>query len=305
MTFAAGKKRNNTYMDYKEFPLANTSDLGDGEMKEVSADETRILLARVGGEFHAVGATLPALRRAARRGRALRSARRLPVAPRLLRRDDGRARRAARARLAPAIRGARRRGPRAGARARRGSKTACRRACRGATRPTRVCSSSSARARPATPRRRRLREDGFRGRVALVTREDRAPYDRPNLSKDYLQGHAEPEWMPLRAEEFYRKHDIGLLCEHEVTRVDAAAKTVTFDERRHARLRRAARRHGRLAAPAQHPRLRPQERLPAARLQRRRLAHRDGRTLKARRRRRRRASSAWRRRPLCARADST
>src|SRR5687768_8537354 len=44
-----------------------------------------------------------------------------------------------------------------------------------------------------------LREDGFAGRIILVSREDRAPYDRPNLSKDYLQGHAEREWMPLRS----------------------------------------------------------------------------------------------------------
>ena len=43
-----------------------------------------------------------------------------------------------------------------------------------------------------------LREEGFRGNLVMITREDRAPYDRPNLSKDYLHGHAEPEWMPLR-----------------------------------------------------------------------------------------------------------
>ena len=43
-----------------------------------------------------------------------------------------------------------------------------------------------------------LREVGFQGRVLMITREDRLPYDRPNLSKDYLQGHAEPGWMPLR-----------------------------------------------------------------------------------------------------------
>jgi NADPH-dependent 2,4-dienoyl-CoA reductase/sulfur reductase-like enzyme/nitrite reductase/ring-hydroxylating ferredoxin subunit len=73
-----------------------------------------------------------------------------------------------------------------------------------------------------------LREDGFKGRVLMITREDRTPYDRPNLSKDYLQGHAEPEWMPLRAEEFYAEHDIELWRGKEVARVRAAQKTITF-----------------------------------------------------------------------------
>ena len=40
-----------------------------------------------------------------------------------------------------------------------------------------------------------LREDGFQGRVVMVTPENHLPYDRPNLSKDYLQGSAEPERM--------------------------------------------------------------------------------------------------------------
>src|ERR1044072_698680 len=75
-----------------------------------------------------------------------------------------------------------------------------------------------------------LREDGFKGRVLMITREDRTPYDRPNLSKDYLQGHAEPEWMPLRAEEFFAEHDIEGLREKEVIRVDAATQTVTFED---------------------------------------------------------------------------
>jgi len=74
-----------------------------------------------------------------------------------------------------------------------------------------------------------LREEGFRGNVVMITREDRAPYDRPNLSKDYLHGHAEPEWMPLRPEEFFKEHDIQLLLNKEVTRVDAHSKTITFE----------------------------------------------------------------------------
>jgi NADPH-dependent 2,4-dienoyl-CoA reductase/sulfur reductase-like enzyme len=73
-----------------------------------------------------------------------------------------------------------------------------------------------------------LREGGFKGRVLMITREDRLPYDRPNLSKDYLQGHAEPEWMPLRPDEFFTEHGIEVLRGKEVARVDAQAKTVSF-----------------------------------------------------------------------------
>lgn len=75
-----------------------------------------------------------------------------------------------------------------------------------------------------------LREEGFRGDIAMITHEDRAPYDRPNLSKDYLHGHAEPEWMPLRPDEFFNEHGIKLLRKREVTRVDAHAKVITFED---------------------------------------------------------------------------
>ena len=46
-------------MNYQDVHVANTSDLRDGEMKEISAGETRILLARVGDRFHAVSAACP------------------------------------------------------------------------------------------------------------------------------------------------------------------------------------------------------------------------------------------------------
>src|SRR5215213_1091441 len=73
-----------------------------------------------------------------------------------------------------------------------------------------------------------LREDGFTGRVLMITRENRPPYDRPNLSKEYLQGHAEPEWMPLRPEEFFEKYEIEIREDKEVARVDAASKSIKF-----------------------------------------------------------------------------
>lgn len=75
-----------------------------------------------------------------------------------------------------------------------------------------------------------LREDGFAGHITMITREDRAPYDRPNLSKDYLHGHADPAWMPLRPDEFFAEHGIDLLFNKEIQRVDTAARTITFTD---------------------------------------------------------------------------
>ena len=73
-----------------------------------------------------------------------------------------------------------------------------------------------------------LREDGFTGRLVLITRENRLPYDRPNLSKEYLQGIAEPGWLPLRPEEFFAEHDIEVVRGREIEVVDAAKKLITF-----------------------------------------------------------------------------
>ena len=73
-----------------------------------------------------------------------------------------------------------------------------------------------------------LREEGFTGRLVLITRENHLPYDRPNLSKEYLQGTAEPAWLPLRSEDFFADHDIEVIQGREITRVDAAHKTITF-----------------------------------------------------------------------------
>ena len=75
-----------------------------------------------------------------------------------------------------------------------------------------------------------LREDGFKGRIVMITQEAHAPYDRPNLSKDYLHGHAEPEWIPLRGEEFYKHHDIEILSEKEVANVDVKQRLVSFTD---------------------------------------------------------------------------
>ena len=73
-----------------------------------------------------------------------------------------------------------------------------------------------------------LREDGFQGHIVMITYENRGPYDRPNLSKDYLQGEADPEWMPLRGEEFYSDNDIELQLNKTVSQINAEDKYITF-----------------------------------------------------------------------------
>jgi len=77
-----------------------------------------------------------------------------------------------------------------------------------------------------------LRQDGFTGRVVMITQEPRLPYDRPNLSKGYLSGDAGPETLPWRTQEFYRDHDIEVLLGQRVTRVEAPLKTLTFEDGR-------------------------------------------------------------------------
>src|SRR5262245_19530208 len=56
-----------------------------------------------------------------------------------------------------------------------------------------------------------LRRSGCDGRVTIVDEDDGSPYDRPNLSKDYLAGNAPEEWIPLRPDDFYAQHQIDVV----------------------------------------------------------------------------------------------
>jgi NADPH-dependent 2,4-dienoyl-CoA reductase/sulfur reductase-like enzyme/nitrite reductase/ring-hydroxylating ferredoxin subunit len=73
-----------------------------------------------------------------------------------------------------------------------------------------------------------LRREGYDGPVTLVGADESLPYDRPNLSKDYLAGNAPEEWIPLRPTEFYREKKIDALANMTVTIIDPKAKQVTL-----------------------------------------------------------------------------
>ena len=56
----------------------------------------------------------------------------------------------------------------------------------------------------------RLRRVQYQGSIVMLSQDDAAPVDRPNLSKDYLAGNAPEEWVPLRPDSYYAENGIEL-----------------------------------------------------------------------------------------------
>ncbi|HTS83337.1 MAG TPA: FAD-dependent oxidoreductase [Myxococcaceae bacterium] len=74
-----------------------------------------------------------------------------------------------------------------------------------------------------------LRREGFAGSVTVLSADASAPYDRPNLSKDYLAGTAPEEWIPLRSGEFYAEQQIALRLGTRVKAVAPSRHEVTLE----------------------------------------------------------------------------
>jgi NADPH-dependent 2,4-dienoyl-CoA reductase/sulfur reductase-like enzyme/nitrite reductase/ring-hydroxylating ferredoxin subunit len=71
------------------------------------------------------------------------------------------------------------------------------------------------------------REAGYAGRVILLSPEADLPYDRPALSKNYLAGQPLDHPLPLQPAEFYACHRIERVT-GSATRLDPVARTVTL-----------------------------------------------------------------------------
>jgi len=71
-----------------------------------------------------------------------------------------------------------------------------------------------------------LREEGFDGSITLLSQEPNLPYERPPLSKDYLQGNADRDSIFVHAESWYAEHAVELTLGGAVTSLDPAARTV-------------------------------------------------------------------------------
>jgi 3-phenylpropionate/trans-cinnamate dioxygenase ferredoxin reductase subunit len=75
-----------------------------------------------------------------------------------------------------------------------------------------------------------LRRDGYPNAVTMLSADPALPYDRPNLSKDYLAGTAQADWLPLRSSSFYTDHRVDARCNSRVVAIDPAQKAVTLSD---------------------------------------------------------------------------
>ena len=74
-----------------------------------------------------------------------------------------------------------------------------------------------------------LRREGYDGPIAMISADDSPPVDRPNLSKDFLAGAAQEDWIPLRGPEFYTDNRIELLLDCRVSAIDVTRREVRLE----------------------------------------------------------------------------
>lgn len=75
-----------------------------------------------------------------------------------------------------------------------------------------------------------LREEGFDGEVVLIGAENERPYERPPLSKGYLQGKSEREKIFVHPPEWYADNAVDLRLGATVTEIDLDGHQVTLSD---------------------------------------------------------------------------
>lgn len=67
--------------------------------------------------------------------------------------------------------------------------------------------------------------------IVLVSNDDRLPYDRPALTKEFLRGEVAGVSLPLEAEAWYQERDVAVLLATEATMLDPAQRTIRLGDR--------------------------------------------------------------------------
>ena len=75
-----------------------------------------------------------------------------------------------------------------------------------------------------------LRASGYTGRLVMIGREGRLPYDRTLLSKEVLQGSEPPAPIELRSHAFYAAIDVELWLGRAVHRLDPVARRIEMED---------------------------------------------------------------------------
>lgn len=217
-----------TSMRGNEYAVARAADLQDGQMKAVTANEKKILIARVAGQFYALGAECPHYGAPLEEGLLCADRLICPWHKSCFRVTDG-------ALLEPpALDGLPRYPVRVGDRQ------------VFVTIPEPAPGPPTPVTHPHGSDRRRfvilgaggagvaaaeaLRFAGYEGRIDMISRESELPYDRPNLSKGYLSAKSKIEELALRSANFYQRQRIERITAL-VTQVNVEQRQILFDDR--------------------------------------------------------------------------
>jgi NADPH-dependent 2,4-dienoyl-CoA reductase/sulfur reductase-like enzyme/nitrite reductase/ring-hydroxylating ferredoxin subunit len=73
-----------------------------------------------------------------------------------------------------------------------------------------------------------LRREGYQNSLVMLSSDDALPYDRPNLSKDYLAGTIPFDYVPLRDESFYEANGIETRLGRAALEIDVRAREVVL-----------------------------------------------------------------------------
>jgi 3-phenylpropionate/trans-cinnamate dioxygenase ferredoxin reductase subunit len=71
-----------------------------------------------------------------------------------------------------------------------------------------------------------LRSEGYAEPITLIGEEPHIPYNRPPLSKGFVLGKQDAESIELRPVNFYKNHQINLLCGERVVGISRAEKQI-------------------------------------------------------------------------------
>ena len=74
-----------------------------------------------------------------------------------------------------------------------------------------------------------LRREGYERPVTMISADEDPPVDRPNLSKDFLAGEAQDDWIPLWPPDLYAERRVELLVGSRVASLDPKTRTLVLE----------------------------------------------------------------------------